>query len=797
MMDAPSIESLLPYHSLDADGHVFILVDGSLGVAWDLAPPETEALSEEDLGALALRFEALLRLFPERSAVQMILALRPDVRARLEPWARATTIEGLHQDLTVSRLRALENFRFDHDGRALVARSIEITLTLRTFEPWSRAGWREALRPRRSAEERFRASYALAKRTILERAGAVESLLAQQTVPHRRLDADGLMARVSLALTPSRPPGSPAARSHAIFDPDEGTFRLDGLHHRLLSMIEVPRQTWAGMSSAILELVPQATLVFNVEVCDADSIRRFLNAKKRLAFCQLSGGEDKVDVSAMKDELDRTIGEMFVDGARVVSARVHVVVRAENAEEARERSRAVVNALSRIGVEAVEEDALALSLFLQALPLAYDPANDRAVRRGRKMLSLNLAHLLPLYGAMRGTREPDLLLLNRLGEPITFSFFDSDTAPHGIVAGVTGSGKSVLANMLILAAGRRGSPVFVLDRGNSYRKLCTILGGTYIAFDPQAPLSINPFGRGLTEEKKLFLTDILAEMCTQGRRELEVKERSLLTRGILRAFEGRDDEIRVGDVLRKLAEDPEAHDLAICLEMFAGQGPYAGFFDRPCEADFTRPLTVFELGDIAKRRDVASVLLMAILHKITEFCSERREIRKYLIVDEAWTLLKSATTAHFLEDVLRTYRKLNSAAILVTQQVTDFDGKTGEAIRANAPNRLFLRQTPETVLAMERLLDLSPVEKKLLGNLVTVKGRFSEILILAPGTRGTARLVPDPLGYWVSTSDPQDNAWLAREETKLRERGDPEPLRRALQSAAIRYPYGVAWNSKD
>ena len=147
-------------------------------------------------------------------------------------------------------------------------------------------------------------------------------------------------------------------------------------------------------------------------------------------------------------------------------------------------------------------------------------------------------------------------------------------------------------------------------------------------------------------------------------------------------------------------------------------------------------------------------------------------------MDEAWTLLRSATTASFLEDVLRTYRKLNAAAIMVTQQVTDFEGRTGEAIRANAPNRIFLQQTPETVLAMEKLLDLSPEEKALLAKVRTVKGRFSEMLIQSTETKGVARLVPDGLSYWVSTTDPKDNQRL---EALIREKGS---LRAALLEAA-------------
>jgi type IV secretory pathway VirB4 component len=308
-----------------------------------------------------------------------------------------------------------------------------------------------------------------------------------------------------------------------------------------------------------------------------------------------------------------------------------------------------------------------------------------------------------------------------------------------------------------------------------------MIGGTYIAFDPKFPRSINPCGTGLDEEKKIFLTDIVSEMCSQGQRELTVKERSLVSRSIIRAFERAGSrEVFIHDILRELEGDGEAaaHDLAICLEMFSGSGPYAGFFDRPCPDQEPGLLTVFELGEVAKRKDVASVLLMALIHKITDYSRSHLTIPKYLIVDEAWTLLRSATTASFLEDVLRTFRKLYCSALMVTQQVSDFEGRTGEAIRANAPNRLFLQQTPETVLAMEKLLDLSPDEKAILSKIRTVKGKFSEILLQSTETRGVARLVPDPLGYWLTTTDPRDNARL---DALLRKHGN---LRSALLEAA-------------
>jgi hypothetical protein len=776
------IPELLPYHSFDPDGNVFVQRDGSLGLAWTLSPLECETLSETARGQLARRIESLLGLFPEGSVAQFIACSRRAVD--LDRWLAATTEAGLLKDLSESRVRATRTFELAHEGSVIAARTIRVLMTLRLFPRWHSPslgdGLRYTFRGARTIEQKFRDAYEGEKRILRERAEAVENLLTQTGVLFHRLDLAEFRSFVHATLNPGRPAALPADDGESLLreglafthiELEEAGLRLSSDHRRVLSVREVPRETWSGMLP--LDAVLEGAVVFNVEVCPGDQIRKFLSAKKRLAFCQMSGGDDKVDVAAMKVEVDQVTSEIFTDGARVYSTRTHVITTGS--------ADAAINAFSRVGIDLVLEDAYAGSLFFQSLPLAYDPVNDRALKRGRKMLGLNLAHLLPFYGGLQGTSSPDLLLLNRRGEPVTFSFFDSTVAPHGIVAGVSGSGKSVLANNIILSAARRGARVFVLDRGNSYRKLCDMIGGTYVAFDPKNPRSINPCGRLLDEEKKIFLTDIICEMCSQGQRELTVKERSLVSRSIVRAFEDAGDrELFIHDILQELEADgePAAHDLAICLEMFANQGPYAGFFDRPCPDQEPGLLTVYELGEVAKRKDVASVLLMALIHRITEYSRNHLDIPKYLIVDEAWTLLRSATTASFLEDVLRTYRKLYAAALMVTQQVSDFEGRTGEAIRANAPNRLFLQQTPETVLAMEKLLDLSPDEKRILSQIRTVKGKFSEILVQSTETRGVARLVPDPLGYWLTTTDPKDNARL---DALLKKHGD---LRSALREAA-------------
>jgi type IV secretory pathway VirB4 component len=203
--------------------------------------------------------------------------------------------------------------------------------------------------------------------------------------------------------------------------------------------------------------------------------------------------------------------------------------------------------------------------------------------------------------------------------------------------------------------------------------------------------------------------------------------------------------------------------------------------------DFGSGFVVFELGDIALRKEVAPVILMAILYNVADFCarSENLSRKKYLILDEAWTLLESPATSRFIVNALKTYRKIGTSAVMVTQQVADFDGRAGAAILANAPNRVFLRQTPETLLAMERHLSLSPEKKKAIGSLRTVKGKFSEMFLsLGDESAGVARLIPDPYFYLLATSDAQENAKLYALAREKEGKGVTMPLLAAVRELA-------------
>ncbi|MCK4326839.1 hypothetical protein KAW55_08820, partial [bacterium] len=252
----------------------------------------------------------------------------------------------------------------------------------------------------------------------------------------------------------------------------------------------------------------------------------------------------------------------------------------------------------------------------------------------------------------------------------------------------------------------------------------------------------------------------------------------------------RQQEITLSEVASAIeSQGQEGKKIAITLSNFLKDGPYGGFFDGQNEFDLQGKFIVFELGALSTSKDLQVVMLLNIMYYLTNRVSaeEVRGTRQFLLIDEAWSLLNTHNTSKFLEHAFRTFRKYGCCVIAITQQTQDFMATTaGNAILANAPNRIYLKQLPEVVASMQVNLDLSDTDVRILKSLDTVKGKFSEALIKAGNAGGVVRLVSDPTSYWLYTTDPKDERYLRE---KLAESGND--LEKAIQIAGKEFPNGI------
>jgi conjugative transfer ATPase len=211
------------------------------------------------------------------------------------------------------------------------------------------------------------------------------------------------------------------------------------------------------------------------------------------------------------------------------------------------------------------DDLVALDAFIQALPMAFDPAFDaKLLRRSRLMFASQIAALLPLYGRSRGTGHPGVWMWNRGGEPLLFdplSPKDRKKNAHLLMLGPTGAGKSATLNFMAMMAMAIHRPrLVIVDAGKSFGLLLEHFKkfglSTYcVDLSHSAEVSLPPFVHGpkLLQDKGLM--DAASSYSDQSEQIDTLAQESVASDAALLA-DARELSERVVDVNK--ADDKEA-----------------------------------------------------------------------------------------------------------------------------------------------------------------------------------------------------------------------------------------------
>jgi hypothetical protein len=112
------------------------------------------------------------------------------------------------------------------------------------------------------------------------------------------------------------------------------------------------------------------------------------------------------------------------------------------------------------------------------------------------------------------------------------------------------------------------------------------------------------------------------------------------------------------------------------------------------------------------------------------------------VLDECWNFLRDEPL--LVQRAFREFRKLNGAAVAITQSLSDFlTDESGRSILQNAPVRILLRQG-EDPAPYAGALGLNQTELARVRFLKQLKGHYSEALIKTPFLSRIGRLCPTP-----------------------------------------------------
>jgi conjugal transfer ATP-binding protein TraC len=407
-----------------------------------------------------------------------------------------------------------------------------------------------------------------------------------------------------------------------------------------------------------------------------------------------------------------------------------------------------------------------LQALQMSVPMMLTPSFQDDVRNTQRYttkLVANVADTAPVIGEWAGFGSPMLMLWGRRGQAMGIDFFANPEGNYNVaMAAGSGAGKSVTGNEMIASVRGCGGKAYVIDAGRSYERPCRLHGGQFIEFSPDSSPNFNPFPmiEDMTDEEALadavvMIAQIVNSMAAPDRL-LSDYEQGVVEQCVQEEImaKGRAGSI-TGIYDRLLAfRDAQTNDLvqiagqlAQSMRSYTEHGVYGRHFRGESPIEFSSDFIVLELDGLSSSPRLQSTVLMIVMFKITQAMYVDRSVRKIVLIDEAWAMMREGATAKFIETGYRRARKYNGQFVTITQSFADYFRTTAaRAAYDNSDWKVSLRQPEESWEATfkDGQFVATPWQQQFLRSLRTEAGKFSEMFIKMPQGWGVGRLILDP-----------------------------------------------------
>jgi type IV secretion/conjugal transfer VirB4 family ATPase len=405
------------------------------------------------------------------------------------------------------------------------------------------------------------------------------------------------------------------------------------------------------------------------------------------------------------------------------------------------------------------------------------PGNYALNLRRLYLLNSNYADLSFLFTILPGERYNHHLGAEYLAvmetdnsTPYFLNLHNGEVA-HTLVLGMTGSGKSYLANFLLQNAQKYAPQTYIFDIGGSFQSLTTIFGGSYLNVGQESrDFSINPFSLAPTKENLQFLFSLFRVLIegSEQRYRLDFKEERKLWDAIERMYILEPDQRTVSNFANIIGELKER------LYRWTKGGQYGFVFDNAEDTLTFAKFQTFNFAGWGDAPEVLEPLLFYILHRASNEIADPKKLAtfKVFLLDEAWLFVENETIRNYIVQAQKTWRKHNAAMVLATQSLKELE-ESGmlQIVSESCPTKIFLAN-PEMNRDLYRdAFHLNDTELELIAGLVPP----GQMLIRKAQSSKKVHLNVDSVSHWTATNNARDN--LVKREYFERF-GIPEGLRR-------------------
>ena len=318
------------------------------------------------------------------------------------------------------------------------------------------------------------------------------------------------------------------------------------------------------------------------------------------------------------------------------------------------------------------------------------------------------------------------------------------TNRNKFILGPSGSGKSYLTNHLVRQYWEQGSHILLVDTGNSYQGLCSLIhaktkgrDGVYFTYTEEAPIAFNPFyvEDGVYDvEKRESLKTLLLTLWKRESEEPTRSEEVALSnavnlylsklrtdRSIVPSFDTfyefvETDYRRLLEQKRVREKDFDLENFLNVLEPYYKGGEYDYLLNSDKQLDLLdKRFIVFELDNITSNRTLLPVVTLIIMETFISKMRRLKGVRKMILIEECWKALTSANMSAYIRYLFKTVRKYFGEAVVVTQEVDDIISSpiVKESIINNADCKILLDQRKylSKFDGIQRLLGLTDKER--------------------------------------------------------------------------------------
>ncbi len=336
------------------------------------------------------------------------------------------------------------------------------------------------------------------------------------------------------------------------------------------------------------------------------------------------------------------------------------------------------------------------------------PFNLDHVQENRILQSTAASYLLPFVSKQLNDPEGVFIGVNAYNNSLAFVNPFTSRNNNINIFGVSGSGKSVTAKILMNRLYMRGIQIIVIDPEGEYVDIAKALGGEVISFSREN--GINPFYVSSLKENDIL--DHISTLKTFFKFFIPPNhyDGAFLDEALIKLYDQGSPTFE--NLLELLKNHPMQKDLSVL-----STGSLRGVFNSTRKLELNNDIIVLDLHDLKKdeKRDPAMYLLTSLIWNLV---NKNNDKKRMLFIDEAHKLLVDPEVAVFYRELVKQARKRNVGVVSITQDVEDFlDNEFGKAIITNSETKILLKQSYATLGDIGTIYPMTDEEKQQLGHL--------------------------------------------------------------------------------